>query len=289
MGTIVNWQLRATIFFEFVFKVLLFKSIQPLVYITNSKRGEIMIPTLKKKCQSVYDHLYLHFGIVGLMILLICLWACFQVYLQFNLAQDLFHTYSSPESTTQTEPITQTQAKTIYISHQNDPVLLAKAIIPETLQLDPVIVNLIINAAIKHGTKFDIPPALVISIIKQESMFNSLAKSSKGAGGLMQIMFEIHKAKLKEMNITKQEAMHVSNNIYLGCWILKEYRDREKSIAGALKRYVGGNQKGYLANILTTYADINMAIYTSCQPVSKTLATHVPVPNHNSKIVLATK
>lgn len=45
-----------------------------------------------------------------------------------------------------------------------------------------------IELILKYSAKYDVDPALVLSVIKNESNFDRFARSSKGAIGLMQVM-----------------------------------------------------------------------------------------------------
>lgn len=53
---------------------------------------------------------------------------------------------------------------------------------------------LIADSAVEFGEKYDVDPALIVAIIRQESQGKPTAKSKKGAVGLMQLMPETAKA-----------------------------------------------------------------------------------------------
>jgi len=122
-------------------------------------------------------------------------------------------------------------------------------------RLDPMLAREVSDAIQKYSNEYRLPPELVIHIIDRESRFRPLAKSKAGAVGLMQIMTKAHKDKLKKMNITAEEAYHIENNIKLGCWIFREYFDKEKDIKKTLLRYVGGNHEKYVEDILIAFTN----------------------------------
>ena len=147
-------------------------------------------------------------------------------------------------------------------------------------QLDPAIANVISISIIKHSNHFNVPTSLVISIINRESEFNTLAVSSMGARGLMQIMTKVHKDKIKKIGIDNYKAMHIDNNIQLGCSILREYFNTEKSTEKALERYVGGQHKEYISDVLSTYLEINMMLAGNLkikEPVKSKDTAHVEI------------
>jgi len=124
--------------------------------------------------------------------------------------------------------------------------------------LDKQVVKLISESILKYSTKFKLPPNLIIAIINRESKFEITARNKSGAEGLMQIMTKVHQNKIKKLGITSKEVFYIDNNIHLGCWILREYYNKSKSMYLALKRYVGGEHPEYIKNIFTTYINFDM-------------------------------
>lgn len=126
-------------------------------------------------------------------------------------------------------------------------------------QIEPLVAEYISNSVLKYSEKFNLPSELVLSVIKEESRFRILITSKKGASGLMQIMPKAHPDKLKELKITRNELYHIDHNIHVGCWVLREYYDKTKSVEKALYKYVGGNTQNsnkYVSNILVSVATI---------------------------------
>ncbi len=122
-------------------------------------------------------------------------------------------------------------------------------------RLDPVLARQVADAIQLYSNEYKLPPELVIHLLNRESRFRPMVRSKAGAVGLMQIMTKAHPEKLKEMNIKPEEAYHIDNNIKLGCWIFREYFDKEKDIEKALKRYVGGNHETYVKDILVAFTN----------------------------------
>ena len=122
-------------------------------------------------------------------------------------------------------------------------------------QLDVAIINEIDKAIMKYSAMYKLPPELVVYVMDRESKFSTLAKSSAGAIGLMQILPKYHRDKMDEMGIEYKEVYHIDNNVRLGCWILREYYNNTKSIDKALTRYVGGKHNKYVMDILVNFTN----------------------------------
>lgn len=96
----------------------------------------------------------------------------------------------------------------------------------------------------KEAAENDIDPALVYSVIKVESNFNSDAKSSAGAIGLMQLTpdtFEWLQTKLKSDNsYTEQDLYTPEINIRYGCKFLSILMQKYGNERTALCAYNAG-------------------------------------------------
>ncbi len=83
---------------------------------------------------------------------------------------------------------------------------------------------------IKNESKqYKIDPFLIISLIRQESLFNKDAKSYAGARGLMQLMYYTAKKLAKELKYRRIRAKHLyipETNLKLGIYYLKKLSDR---------------------------------------------------------------
>jgi len=122
-------------------------------------------------------------------------------------------------------------------------------------RLDEKIAIQIEASVLLYSARYKLPPRLIIHIMHRESRFNPLARSNKGAVGLMQINLKAHKDDLKKMGITAEEAYHIGNNIQLGCKIFREYFDETQDVEKTLTKYVGGNHDSYVKDILTGFTN----------------------------------
>ena len=99
----------------------------------------------------------------------------------------------------------------------------------------------------EHSEKYNIPPELVLSVIREESSFNDQAISPAGAIGLMQVMPSTGRwigEKLKVRDFDETHLSEPSFNISAGTWYLRFLLDRsDESIVGALAAYNAGNRK----------------------------------------------
>lgn len=97
-------------------------------------------------------------------------------------------------------------------------------------------------------------PWLILAIMGIESSFDPRARSDKGAQGLMQVLTRVHADKFAPFGGVSS-AFDPLSNIKVGAQILKDYIDRDGTIAGALKSYVGAafmpSDGGYGAKVLT--------------------------------------
>ena len=175
-----------------------------------------------------------------------------------------------------------TVEKIIYVSQNNTPILkeVFKELVPN---LDQVILDAILVNTIKYAKEYILPKTLILAIIERESKFNPLAVSPKGAAGLMQVMLKVHQDKLAELEINNAQAMHIANNIRLGCMILREYLDDTDDIKQALKKYVGGVHTTYYTDVLSWYTTINMLVLEK-QNAEKTSEKEIEKEQRENKV-----
>lgn len=130
--------------------------------------------------------------------------------------------------------------------------------------LDPAIVQAIAKSIVTNSHVCKLPPSLITHLIYKETIppFNPLSKSTKGAIGLMQIMYDVHKKKIPELaKLKPKELFYIENNIKFGCQILRGYLDTSKTVSQALKKYVGGDVEGYVSGILELMAEYEVQNY----------------------------
>lgn len=141
-----------------------------------------------------------------------------------------------------TQPVV--AASTIHHPSQTPTSELIKVLKPT---LDPELAKVHAKYIDMSANKWGIKRELVISIAFRESEFNSCAISSEGAVGVMQIMRSAHKDKIESRRIKPNQVFELKHNYDIGCEILHEQRN--KTLDGKLKAYVGGNQPKYVADI----------------------------------------
>ena len=90
----------------------------------------------------------------------------------------------------------------------------------------------IVQAVVEKSKDLDLPLALIMAVIDQESEFYPNARSSKGAQGLMQVMpFKWDEYVLKlNLRVDRRAMTDPSMNIMVGCQILKDFYDRYNHI-----------------------------------------------------------
>jgi soluble lytic murein transglycosylase-like protein len=96
----------------------------------------------------------------------------------------------------------------------------------------------IAEAIVKKSKDLELPLALIMAVIHQESEFYPNARSHKGAQGLMQIMpikWDEYVAKLK-LGVDRRAITDPFMNITVGCQILKDFHDRYLHIKDAKAR-----------------------------------------------------
>lgn len=128
-------------------------------------------------------------------------------------------------------------------------------------------------------TKLD--PLLVLAVMSVESSFNPKAQSHAGAQGLMQVLTRVHVEKFLPFGGIPAAFDPVAN-IRVGSAILKEYLQREGTVEGALKSYVGAalaeNDGGYGMKVLN--ARERIAAAAAGRPIpTETVASRTPRPD----------
>ncbi len=90
------------------------------------------------------------------------------------------------------------------------------------------------------ATGFDLPPWLLFSLIRRESLFNPDALSRVGAAGLMQLMPETAADVAARLRVRDYDLTGVEDNLRLGAWYLRNMLDRTDSPADAAASYNAG-------------------------------------------------
>ena len=97
----------------------------------------------------------------------------------------------------------------------------------------------------RYSKERDLPPELVLAVIREESRFDEEIVSPAGASGLMQIMpatGEWIGRKIGRPQIGIEDLRDPAFNIEAGCWYLRFLLDRsDESIVAALAAYNAGH------------------------------------------------
>lgn len=122
----------------------------------------------------------------------------------------------------------------------------------------------IVEAIMRKSKELELPLALIMAVIDQESEFYPNARSNMGAQGLMQIMpfkWDAYVAKLK-LAVERRAMTDPLMNITVGCEILKDFygqnghiKDHKVRMAKALTDYNNGEE--------ATNPNLNYAVQVS--------------------------
>ncbi len=111
-----------------------------------------------------------------------------------------------------------------------------------------------IDAAIKWGAHYSIPPLLILSIAYRESLFDASQISSANARGPMQVIYKYHADRLKKIGKKEQDLHEIDTGIRIGTEVLRAFYDHhKKDIFKAMMSYVGGDHPQYAEDILSRY------------------------------------
>lgn len=109
----------------------------------------------------------------------------------------------------------------------------------------------IVEAIVRKSKELELPLALIMAVIDQESEFYPNARSNQGAQGLMQIMpfnWDKYVVKLK-LEVDRRAMTDPLMNISVGCHILKDFynkynhiKDHKVRMAKALTDYNNGEE-----------------------------------------------
>ncbi len=107
-------------------------------------------------------------------------------------------------------------------------------------RVSPVVVETLVQAAIKEGRSNGIDPMLILAVITVESRFNPFAESAFGAQGLMQIIPKFHVEKIAS-DKGAAALFDPIENIRVGTMILKNYIRSTGSVDAGLQMYGGAS------------------------------------------------
>ncbi len=120
--------------------------------------------------------------------------------------------------------------------------------------MDEKIKEKYIDAAIKWGAHYSIPPLLILSIAYRESLFDASQVSAANARGPMQVIYKYHKDRLEKIGKTEKDLHDIDTGIRIGTEVFRAFYDyHKKNIFKAMMSYVGGNHRSYAEDILSRY------------------------------------
>lgn len=111
-----------------------------------------------------------------------------------------------------------------------------------------------ISLAYVAGQMTKVDPLLILAVMAVESSFNPIAESVVGAKGLMQIIPEYHKDKLKSPHGAELNVLDPETNIIAGAKVLREYATKTgEDLAAALRLYggTGSSENAYSSKVLS--------------------------------------
>jgi len=116
-------------------------------------------------------------------------------------------------------------------------------------ELDPELAAVHAKYIDKNVQLWGIDRYAFVSVVSVESGFDPMARNRSGAQGVCQIMVKAHRDKIKRMNLKPNEVYFLDNNYSLGCEIFKDAKKESKTLDETLRRYVGGNNPGYVKSV----------------------------------------
>jgi soluble lytic murein transglycosylase-like protein len=128
-------------------------------------------------------------------------------------------------------------------------------------RIAPSVAGALIRTAFAVGHDERVDPQLLLAVIAIESRYNPFVESAAGAQGLMQIMGNVHRDKLKTRG-GRAAAFNPVVNIRVGAQILSDCIRRRGSVQGGLACYVGATgvgDGGYGSRVLAERRRIALA------------------------------
>jgi hypothetical protein len=115
-------------------------------------------------------------------------------------------------------------------------------------------------ALVHYSGKYGVPSALTTAVAAAESTFNPNAVSSKGASGVMQVMWNIHNGLLQSNGIRavpgRNPLADPEHAIAAGCLLLSRYIRASGSVQKAMDRYYGASSANYRRKINVNIAKL---------------------------------
>ncbi|NLB83657.1 MAG: lytic transglycosylase domain-containing protein [Synergistaceae bacterium] len=116
------------------------------------------------------------------------------------------------------------------------------------------------SAFLKYSLKYGVPLDLLVAVAYTESHFNSSARSSAGAAGIMQVMWKIHSGLLQANGIMEEDDLYTPDKgIAAGALLISRYLRAYGDTQTALGRYYGGSPTVYWGRVSRNLAKVKNA------------------------------
>jgi soluble lytic murein transglycosylase-like protein len=102
-------------------------------------------------------------------------------------------------------------------------------------------------ALVKYSGRYGLPLPLAVAVAHAESTFDPNTVSSRGAMGVMQVVWRVHNGLLSSHGIadSKRQMSDPERGIAAGCLLLSRYLNAYGTVKKAIDRYYGGVAVGY--------------------------------------------
>jgi hypothetical protein len=115
-------------------------------------------------------------------------------------------------------------------------------------------------ALVHYSSKYGVPYPLTIAVAQIESTFDPNAVSSKGASGVMQVMWDLHQQLLRANGIRPTPGSNPladpEHAIAAGCLLISRYLKACGSVQSALERYYGASSVSYQRKVNRNMASV---------------------------------
>ncbi len=106
------------------------------------------------------------------------------------------------------------------------------------------------SAFLKYSLKYGVPLDLLMAVAYTESHFNSSARSTAGAAGVMQVMWKVHSGLLQANGIMEEDDLYTPDKgIAAGALLISRYLRAYGDTQTALGRYYGGSPTVYWGRV----------------------------------------
>ena len=116
------------------------------------------------------------------------------------------------------------------------------------------------SAFLKYSLKYRVSLDLLVAVAFTESHFNSSARSSAGAAGVMQVTWKIHSGLLQANGILSEDDLHdPEKGIAAGALLISRYIRAYGDTQAALGRYYGGSSTVYWGRVSRNLSKVKNA------------------------------